>query len=223
MELYTSEEQQVQAIKDWWEKYQRMLIGSVFAVIIGYFGWQFYHSEQQKSQEQQASAYASLMEHAANDPENALSLYADFTQTYAGTIYADLVHLATAAKAVETDDFETAKTALQSVIDNKSSQEIISLAAIRLARIELAQGQFDQALGTLEKLKGKPSAFTSEKQEVLSDIFLAQGKPQLAREALDAIPEEEKSNNPFLQLKIDNLAPLQQTDQESTDDAISEE
>ena len=117
MELYTSEEQQVQAIKDWWAHYGRVVIATAVVGISGYFGWNFYQAEQKKQNQQLGYAYAEMQETAHQNDQSKQDTFTKFAEEHSGTIYAEMASLNAAAQAVLDDDYTTAKTLLSEALN----------------------------------------------------------------------------------------------------------
>ena len=44
MDVYNSEEQQVEAIKSWWQENGKSIIAGVVIGFVGLFGWRYYNS-----------------------------------------------------------------------------------------------------------------------------------------------------------------------------------
>ncbi|MEI8632387.1 tetratricopeptide repeat protein [Vibrio sp. PP-XX7] len=79
MELYDTEEQQVEAIKNWWgENGKAVLIGTVVG-LAGIFGWNYYQHSVVTSQETASHQYTDVM--------STLSAKADRVRTSGSTVY----------------------------------------------------------------------------------------------------------------------------------------
>jgi len=94
---------------------------------------------------------------------------------------------------------------LSSAVNESSHAEVKSIAAIRLARVELARCNIDAASTALANVRAE--GFAGIKGELQGDIYLAQGDRAAAREAYAAaLAESDNSLNRVLQMKLDNLA-----------------
>ena len=85
------------------------------------------------------------------------------------------------------------------------SDGIKGIASVRLARVQIQQEQFDEALATLSK--PIPESFTAAVEEIKGDIYLLQNKTELALNAYQvAIASDGLATSPNLQMKVDDLA-----------------
>ena len=57
MEVYTTEEQQVEVIKNWWKENGTSVIAGTVIGLVGLFGWRYYTEHQQTTQEAASQAY----------------------------------------------------------------------------------------------------------------------------------------------------------------------
>ena len=207
--MYSSEEEQIEAIKKWWqENGAAVVIGVVvgFGALFGWQGWQKY----QISQAESASAiYSNIMQSLeAGNPGNLESIETsvdDLQQDYAGTPYAALGSLAGAKAAVERSDMEGAKSRLQWVMDNAGQAELVNIARLRLARIHIVAQEWDAATKLLNQ--SYPGSFTASVDELLGDLHAAQGNIAEAREAYNRALSAEvpPSNRDLIQIKRDAL------------------
>ena len=61
MELYDTEEQQVEAIKDWWkENGKSVILGAVIG--LGLFGWRYYQDSVTTAQETASESYTKAVQ-----------------------------------------------------------------------------------------------------------------------------------------------------------------
>ncbi len=62
MELYDSEEQQVEAIKDWWKENGKAVVLGVVVGLGGLFGWRYYQDSVVQAQEAASEQYSKAVE-----------------------------------------------------------------------------------------------------------------------------------------------------------------
>ena len=143
MEVYSTEEEQVQAIQKWWKDNGVSIIVGVIigiAVIAGYRYW----TQHQKSQSQLASEmYSQVLLGAKSDK---VTLTDSLMKNYSGTPYASLAALLLAKDNVIANEPGKAISLLQWVKDNTKDDAIKHLAQTRLARIYLSQNKIDKAI-----------------------------------------------------------------------------
>jgi len=205
LEIYETEEQQVEAIKHWWQENGKSLIAGTLLGLAILFGWRYYNAYQQTTQEQAAAAYGQLMTRLASEQDKAFEAVASFVDQHDSDTYGDLAALQLAAAAVKADKLDLAASQLKRVAEQGHLDAARSLASLRLARVLAAQGQAEQALKQLDGLKAE--AYKAQVAEVRGDIYLQQGKPDLARAAYQQAAEAAgQATGSELELKLEDLA-----------------
>ena len=123
MAEYETEEQQVEALKDWWKQNGLAVIGGAVLGISALIGWRGWNWHQEK-QATEASDIFSVVQEAAN--KNDVSALQEQTKTlrnnYASTPYASLAVLHQAKNQTEQGDIAAAEEGLRWVLKN-SKQE----------------------------------------------------------------------------------------------------
>lgn len=200
MEIYSTEEQQAEAIKNFFrENGTSLVLGAVLA-LGGLYGWKAYNQNQITSAEASSEAYNTLIESG-----EVLSKSDAFLADNSDSNYAVLAAFVAAKEAVDGGELAQAATKLQFVVDTVKSPELKATALVRLARIQAEQGDSDTALRTLSQ--SVPAGFIAQVAEVKGDIYLSQGEKDKAREQYQAaIDAEGAENNALLQIKLDDLA-----------------
>ena len=79
------------------------------------------------------------------------------TGEYADTPYADQAALVLARLDVDAGDLADAEKRLAGVAGASKDPDLRVVAQLRLARVQLAQGRYDDALATLEPSRRPPS------------------------------------------------------------------
>ena len=207
METYTTEEQEIEAVKQWWKE-NGMAIGLGIVIGLGgLFGWRGYQAHQIEQAVGASTVYEQLLvDVRTSETEQALANGQDILDNYADTEYAVLTALILAKLAHDENDLAQAKTHLQFARDNAEGDEIQSLAQLRLARLAYTEDNYDEALGLLSgnKIKG----FDAAVAELKGDIYLQQGDVSKAREeyALALSKSTQASANyALLEMKLDSL------------------
>ncbi|GLS84045.1 YfgM family protein [Paraferrimonas haliotis] len=203
METYSTEEQQVEAIKKFWKDYGSSMVLGAALGLGGLFGWNYYSDYQQQKAETASAAYQQIVTSSASDAA-LISSAETFAADYKEPGYDALLQLLAAKAAVAAGDLDKAKAALQKVVDSKLGGGLEQVATIRMARIDAEQGNYEQALAALSQVS-QPS-FVGQVAEVKGDILARQGKLEQAKEAYQqALAEGGAMNGPSLQMKLDNL------------------
>ena len=151
-----SEEEQLDAVKRWWKENGMSLIAGAVLAAAGVFGWNAWQNYQQGQSEAASMRYQQLVNMTAgNELEDdqlasAREMVVELTDEHGDTLYAELALLLDARLAVQQGDLEGARTALESAAES-SRRYVQSLAWLRLARVELADGNPTQAHALLDE------------------------------------------------------------------------
>jgi len=180
---HLQEEEQLDAIKQWWQENRVSVIGAVVLALGGSFGWSQYQDYTSANAVAAADAYdAILLEREAGESADQLAVLAGNIRDDNGSVvFAEFAALQVAAAAAEDGDFELAKSELESVLAGVERDSTLGqLAQLRLAKVQAALGQEDEAIAILQL--GSDS-FPVSYAQVLGDIHLAAGREAAALEA----------------------------------------
>ena len=204
MEVYTTEEQQVEVIKSWWKENGTSVLAGTVIGLVGLFGWRYYNELQQTNQEAASQAYNAMTAQLAKGDDAALEQAKSFISAHQGDAYAELAALQLAAAAVKAGKLDLAAEQLTQVAAN-GDESIKPIAALRLARVLKDQGKADEPLAQLGKINN--DAFKAQVAEVRGDVLLGQGKPEEARDAYQVAADAGGlQSSAELKLKMDDLA-----------------
>ncbi|GGZ14611.1 YfgM family protein [Shewanella fodinae] len=203
MEIYSTEEQQVEAIKTFWKDYGSSILAGAVIGLGALYGWNYYSGYQVKKAEAASEAFNVALSQS-KDETSTLAAAAEFDKAHSQPGYAALMQLIVAKTAAEAGDLDKASAALQQVIADKPTASVAAIANLRLARVQAEQGQLDAALATLDKVSD--AAFAAEKAELEGDFYVRKGDAAKARMAYQAAIEKGgAASSPALQMKLDNL------------------
>jgi len=206
-----TEEEQVEALKRWWKENGLSLIAGVAIAVAGVVGWNAWQSYQTNQATAASMRYQQLVNLAggdsleAGDREEARALVQTLVEEHGDSLYADLARLIDARLAVQQDDLDGARAALQAVIDTDRTF-LPGLARLRLARLQLDAGEPEAVLATLES--GIPEALGAQRADVLGNAYQALRGEAEAREAWrQAMALAEAHGQPLygVELKLDDL------------------
>ena len=204
MEVYTTEEQQVEVIKSWWKENGTSVIAGTVIGLVGLFGWRYYNEHQQAGQEAASQAYNAMTTQLAKGDAAALEQAQAFISAHKGDSYAELAALELAAAAVKANQLDLAAQQLTQVATG-GDESLRPIAGLRLARVLNEQGKADEALAQLAKIDSE--AFKAQVAEARGDVLLKQGKPEEARDAYQAAADAGGLQaSAELKLKMDDLA-----------------
>ncbi|MFT5575102.1 MAG: putative negative regulator of RcsB-dependent stress response [Bermanella sp.] len=216
MEPYRTDEEQIDALKGWWQENGKSTVLGILAALALFFGWQGWQTQQANRVAEASAMYQSLLEAdtAAESGAAQLATAKHLAETlksqFPSMTYAVFAAMYKAKYAARDDDWQTAESELQWVISQKPDAPILLQAKVRLAHVLLAQKRYEDAQKTLEGSDlGSYAALIAETR---GDILFAQGKSD---EALAAYQQaqaqlaklENASQNPILDMKIRDLTP----------------
>lgn len=205
MEIYSSEEQQVEAIKRFWHTYGKAILAGVVIGLVGLYGFRYYQADQRNNVEQASANFSQLLiqrETAEGDTWLAQAQgYIDSTKVENYAVFAALL---AAKDAVELEKFAVAEQQLTWVLANTKEPALLALTQLRLARVQKEQANFDAALATLAK--AVPESFVALQAELKGDILLLSEKPAQAKTAYLQALGAASANQQLLQVKLDELA-----------------
>lgn len=206
MEIYSSEEQQVEAIKRFWQQYGKAILGGVVLGLAALYGFRFYQAEQRNAAEQASTQFSQLVEQrdAAAASEDWLAKAQGFIAAAKNDNYAVLAALLAAKDAVTLQQYDKAAEQLSWVLTHAKEPAVLAVAQLRLARLQREQGKLDEALVTLSNTV--PESFAAIQAELKGDILLQADKPAEAKAAYQQALTNAGQNSQLLQIKLDELA-----------------
>jgi predicted negative regulator of RcsB-dependent stress response len=184
-QLDLQEQEQLDALKAFWNK-QGNLITWVLVLVLGAYaawnGWNWY--ERDKSGK--AAAMFEELDRAASsgDAERTARVFSDLKERFPATAYAQQGGLLAAKLQAAKGQADGAKASLAWVAENGVETEMRTIARLRLAALQGDAGQFDEALKTLDAAKAE--GFEALVADRRGDILMAQGKKDDARAAWQA-------------------------------------
>ena len=184
MEGYTTESEQLQALKKWWDQNAKWVIGALFIAAIVVGGWKFWGYWQGKRAAEAAGLYAAVVQAEGQGDDAAIDAAAKrVLRAYPDTAYGALAGLALAKSQFAQQHLSDAIDSLQGVVKHSPDAGLAIIARIRIARIQL---QRDNAKEALDILKGYgKGAFAATVQSVRGDAFMQLGQTEAARNAFE--------------------------------------
>lgn len=207
MEIYDSEQEQIDALKKWWDENGRTVIAGLVIGIGGVFGWTYWQNYETGQAEAASAHYqqvANLAE-ARNYPQT-MQLGEQLIVDYPKSGYAPLTALLLAKAAYENGNRQDAERHLRWTLENAESGELQTVARHRLARLVLDGGDPEGALTLLDSAEA--GSFEGAFEELRGDILVAQDKTDEAREAYTralAIIRPTGATGNRVQMKLDDL------------------
>ncbi|WP_166360095.1 tetratricopeptide repeat protein [Pseudomonas akapageensis] len=209
--MSSTEEEQLAAVKDWWERNGKpLLTGGLMALVI-VFGWQAWQKYQSNQAQGASNLYQALLETSLTptgkpDTAKVAELAGKLKSEFGGTAYAQYGSLFVAKVAVDAGKLDDAAVELKAVLDKPVDTTLGEIARQRLARVMGAQNKADEALKLLAGDAEK--AFLASREELKGDLLVQLGRSDEAHAAYEkakaALSDEAAVGG--LQLKLDDLA-----------------
>lgn len=207
MDTLTTEQEQLEAFKKWWQENGRSLIAMLVLGIGTIVGVRYWLNFQQTQSQAASELYEDMSLTLSTDRDKALEQGAKIVAEYSDTPYAVLASLHMAKLKLEADDTDGAIGDLRWVVENSSDANFEHIARLRLVRLLLSKDEVQKAQDLLKDLQeGK---FSPPYAELRGNIYVAQNNPQEARrayeEALAGFTKDSNRQN-LLSLKLHDLA-----------------
>jgi len=200
IQVDSTEEEQVDQIKKWWNSNVKQIIAGAVIGLAGVWGWNTYSDYQDKQSLNARSLYLSY----ASDSNN-LGAYDKLTTDFSSSTYSDQAILLMAKYLFDAGSYTEALGVTEPLINNPSSV-IANTAALRVASIYLQLGQHDQALLILEGRS--EDGFSGLVFILMGDIHLDLGNLSEAQKyyslAIDNVAENSNLSQ-LIQIKLDDL------------------
>lgn len=208
-----TEEEQVEAIKNWWKRNGTSLLIGVGAALAIVFGWQAWQDSQAEARSQAAAQFANMLgalnqEDVEQRQETVAYVAGQLREEFPDSAYAVYGTLVLAQQQLlDQDDPAAAVSSLQWALDNvEQGGPVAPIVRHRLAQAQFAAGETDAALGTLRQ-GDVPPAYSALFAELEGDILLARDQREEAGEAYRRAREAMGNQvNGLLELKMADLA-----------------
>lgn len=205
MEIYQTEEQQVEAIKSYWQQNGNTIIAGIALGFAGFIGFNLYQDNKFEEELLVSDTYQTLIEQSGKDAKAFTENGEKFISENGNNSYVSLTALALAKESATHKDWPQVQKQLTTAIESAPTDGIKAIASLRLARVQVQLEQYSDALATLNN--NLPESFTAAIEEIKGDAYLQQGKKDLARSAYQAaIAADGIATSPSLQIKLDDLA-----------------
>ena len=196
----SNETEQLQVLKNLWDKYGLIMILTIVFVVLGSTGWEHWRQWRYQHTVQASIMYEHLLEglskrqtHKKNETIDTQALIDQLITDYDETPYAIFAALIKAREAAEDNRFNDALKQLHWAEKKSQDAALKAIITLRIARTLFAMKQSQLALAALKEVK--QAAFLPAVQAVRGAIFASLGKNTNARlsyeKALSMIPESE--------------------------------
>lgn len=204
MEIYSNENEQADALRRFFSQNGKALVVGVILGVGALAGWHYWNSHESSTSREMSAAWQQVISAMDNSKPQTLEAAAKFAGDNSNT-YGALASLELVKRYVDLNQLDKAAAQLKTGLKDTSDAELQSVLNLRLARIQLQQKQPDEALKTLEQIKG--DAWAAIVADVRGEVLLEKGDVKGAREAWLKGTEANGASalKEMLQMKMNNL------------------
>ena len=198
------EEQEINQLKDWWKENGKTIIVAFILGVGGMFGWRYWQAQQAEQIAQASAQYDALIYSAQQDEQAKKANIEQFVQANSKTAYAVFALLDEAKKATEKQDFAAAEANLNQALTQSQDEVLTSIVALRLSAVQFQLGQLDNALTTLNQVKGE--SFNARKAILTGDIQIAKRDKVSAKSSFEKAQQSgSQLEQQMAKMKLNNL------------------
>lgn len=204
MSAYKTDEEQVEALKKWWQDNGKsVIVGAVlgFGIIFGWQGWQAYQAHRGES----ASSRFTQLQQAvgAEQPAEIETAAKQLIAEHTGSAYATLAALQQAKQAYLAGDKTTAREQLEHALQNTDDAVLQVLTRLRLVDLLIDMQEWQAAQQQIDTVTG--DAYAAEFAVRRGDLARQAGDKTAARQAYQEALNKGAGNRQLVQMKLDEL------------------
>ncbi|HFZ8995826.1 TPA: YfgM family protein [Citrobacter freundii] len=205
MEIYNNENDQVEALKRFFAENGKALAVGVILGIAALIGWRYWAGHQTESTRSASLAYQNTVIPVSTGKTENIPAAEKFAAENKNT-YGALASMELAQQFADKNELEKAATQLQQGLAATSDENLQAVIKLRLARVQVQLKQTDNALKTLDSVKGE--GWTAIVADLRGEALLSKGDKQGARSAWEAGVKSDTTPalSEMMQMKINNLS-----------------
>ncbi|NMP29523.1 YfgM family protein [Rahnella sp. SAP-1] len=205
MEVYTTENEQVDAVRHFFAENGKALAIGIVLGIAALSGWRYWQSHENTALTEASASFQQASAALVDNKADSVANLEKFAQSNTNS-YGVFAALQLAEHFAQAKDFANAEKQLTLASQHAKDDNLLSMVNYRLARVQLQENKLDDALKTLDNVKG--DGWMAMQQEVRGDVLLAKGDTKGARDAyskgLDSKPSQTLLT--MLRMKLNNLS-----------------
>ncbi len=207
MNVYETDEEKVEAIKGWWKENGLSVAGGLAIGLAAVFGWRAWVDHQEGQAQQASAAFEQLVATVETGNADAARTQARLLlEKHGDSAYGALTQLMLAKVEIAAQQPQAARQALEQAMAKAPEPGLAKVAALRLARLLMAQGEGEAALALIaHEDRGGP--FAADFAALRGDLALASGRVAEARADYERAIAQGAANTALLRLKLENLPP----------------
>ncbi|WP_291972690.1 YfgM family protein [Candidatus Symbiopectobacterium sp.] len=204
MEVYTTENEQVDALRSFLIENGKALVVGIVLGIGALVGWRYWQNHQSEGAMSSSLAYQQASEALAKGDAAGVSAAEKFSAENKSS-YGVLSSLQLARYHADKGEFAQAETQLRTALTQTKDVDLQALTALRLARVQVQQGKADDALKTLDTITQAGCA--AMVADVRGDALVSKGDNAAARATYDkgVAANPPQALQALLRMKLNNL------------------
>jgi predicted negative regulator of RcsB-dependent stress response len=205
VEVYSTENEQVDALRRFLIENGKALAIGVVIGIGALLGWRYWQNHQQAEMTGASQSYQQASEALTGGKADGVALAEKFIEKNANN-YGVLAALQLAQHEVDQKNFAKAEQQLAWAQGQTKDENLKSLIDLRLARVQLQENKLDDALKTLDLIKA--TGWVAMAQDIRGDVLVKKGDVKGAREAYSKglASDASQSLQGLLRMKLNNLS-----------------
>jgi len=205
VEVYTTENEQVDALRRFFADNGKALAVGVVIGIAALVGWRYWSSHQATNSLEASTAYQQAAEALAAKKDGAVASIESLAQSNKNS-YGVLAALDLAHYYVDQKDYAKAEQQLKLALSQTKDENLLPVINLRLAQVELQLKQPDEALKALDGVTA--AGWTALAQELRGDVLVSKGDNGAARDAYSKsiAAATSQAQQSLLRMKLNNLS-----------------
>ncbi len=204
MEVYSNDNEQVDALRRFFANNGKSLVIGVVLGVAALVGWHYWNDHQNDNAKETSAVYQQLATALDGNKPQTMDAVAKFAHDNNNT-YGALASLDLAKQYVDKNDLDKAAAQLQNGLVNTQDANLKAVLNLRLARVQLQQKKMDEVLKTLDAIKG--DGWTAIVADIRGEALLSKGDKQGAHDAWSKgiASEASPALKEMMQMKMNNL------------------
>ena len=200
--------EQSELVQKWLRENGVSIVVGILIGLVGIFGWQQWRNHQARNESAASQLYQQAkVAQLSGKADVATQLTDQLMKDYPKSPYALFAVSDRARQQLQDKQLDKAQASLEWAQSHTTEEPLKALTLVRIARVELARGQAQATLSTLDRVPA--GGFQALVQELRGDALVKLGRMDDARKAyqsaMSALSEDAPQRG-ALQMKLDDLA-----------------
>lgn len=205
MEIYSSENEQLDAIRRFFLNYGKIVLLAILLVIAVMVGKYYWQSHKNIAMLQTSADYDQVLIALELNQDDAVNRAEQYIANQPNN-YGVMAALQLTNFLVKKADYTNAEQQLSRVLTYTKDENLLAVTHLRLARLQKQQKKYDDALKSLDGIKG--DSWRIEATALRGDIYLSQGNKEAAKaayqQAIELAPLKDEQS--MLEIKLNNIS-----------------